>query len=525
MKLQFRTLLFIWATIFILVSTSWILKNNLPPSWDQANYLEASEILRQELAGGDVLGFLDKTTTILGYKAPLITILPIPLYLAFGSSPRVALMLNMVFAGLFFVFFYKLVALIFDRRIALTSILIISTMPLFYGLTRYFFVEFGLMTLVTVWMYLVLKTENLTNKKYLFLLGAVSGLGMLMKFHFFIFVGGPVLVIIFNSWKNLGVKIFNVRNILVFAAPGAIIALPWYARNFLTVLWKAKRASNPELLGNLYYGPPLSFNNLYLSGLDFINFVISSYWFFVLLVLATVFFYQRKRVKINYFLLLWFLVPFLIFYLGPNKDYRLMLPLLPPLAILVAWLLAKIAGKKQLLASAALTVFPVLIFLNTSVFGTKLIQSKIAVGPLVIAESKIGDYVQAPRNENWPITETLNFLWQIDQSTNRKIVMLASEDESFNVNNLRYYAVLAKLPLDVKSASYFPKGTEYKTIRNTIEQGDYMIMKVGGRPGPNDLNRFNGLILERVDSLKWREIPNNIVLPDNGRVKVWQKIS
>jgi hypothetical protein len=304
-----------------------------------------------------------------------------------------------------------------------------------------------------------------------------------------------------------------------------LIALPWYVRNIITVLWKAKRASNPELLGNLYYGSPLSYNNLYRSGLDFINYAISPYWFLIIILLAAIFISKGKKIKINYFLLWWFLIPFLIFYLGPNKDYRLMLPLLPPVAILVAWLLNKVVGKKQLLVSVVLAVFPVLIFLNTSVFGAKLIGSKISVGPFVFTDKKVGDYAQVPKNEHWPITETLSFVSKINPDSNKKIVMLTSEDESFNVNNLRYYAVLAKLPLDVKSASYFPKETNYETIRATIEKGDYMVMKVGGRPGPADLNRFNNLILQNLDNSKWQEIPNNIVLPDNGRVKTWQKIS
>ncbi|MEX2028731.1 MAG: glycosyltransferase family 39 protein [Candidatus Curtissbacteria bacterium] len=525
MNLQYRIFLSIWAVVFIFATIFWIFKNNLPPSWDQAHYLEGSAILHQTLTDKGLFPFIDKATTILETKAPLVTILPIPLYLIFGSSLHVALIVNVVFAGLFFIFFYKLTALIFDRRIAIASILIISTTPLFYGLARYFFVEFGLATFVVMWMYLILKTENLTNKKYLFLLGIVSGLGMLMKFHFFIFVAGPALVVFYRSYKKVGIKVVNWRNAVVFSLPVVAIAGPWYARNIITVLWKAKRASNPELLGNLYYGAPLSYNNLYHSGLDFINGVMSPYWFFALLVLIVIFFQQRKRAKINYFLLLWFMVPFLIFYLGPNKDYRLMLPLLPPLAMLVAWLLAQIAGNKHLLASVVLAIFPALVFFNTSVFETKLIQSKIALGPFVVSDSKIGDYVQAPRDEDWPITETLNFLWQIDQTTNGKIVMLSSEDESFNVNNLRYYAVLAKLPLDVKSASYFPKGTDYETIRSTIERGDYLIMKVGGRPGPADLNRFKDLIMDNLDNSKWLEMPNNIVLPDDGRIKTWQKIS
>lgn len=524
MNLYWRLFLTLWVVIFVVTTTFWIFKNNLPPSWDEANYLGASEILRQTLADRGVFSFFANTTTILGTKAPLITILPVPLYLLFGSTPHVALLINIIFCLIFFVFFYKLVLQLFDEKVAIISCLIVSTLPIFYGLVRYYYVEFGLMVFVVIWIYLATKTENLTNKKYLFFVGLISGLGVLMKFHFFIFIAGPALAVVYESWKNLKMKIFNIRNILIFTIPAMVIALPWYIHNILTVLWKAKRATNPELLGKLYYGSPLSFKNLYLSALDFINFALSGYWFIVLLILLVLFIYQKKKFNINFLLFCWFFIPFAIFYLGPNKDYRLMLPLLPPVAILIAWLIEKTFKNKYLLVTIVLTLFPTLIYLNTAVFDTKMISHKISLGPLVVADTKIGDYVQPTRNEYWPITEILTFISSIDSTENKKIVMLASEDESFNVNNLGYYAVLAKLPLEVKSVSYFLINTKYEVIEETINRGDYLLMKVGGRAGPEGLNRYNDLILRNLNYEKWHEIPNEIILPDSGKINIWQKI-
>lgn len=513
----------VFIALFSIGSASfWIFKNNLPPPWDQASYLEGSVYLYQSLTDKGLASFLIDTTIVLGSKAPLITILPVPLYLLFGSSYHTALMVNLIFMVIFYIFFYKLVTLIFDYKVALTSTVIVSTMPLFYGLARYFFVEFGLMTIVVIWMYLILKTKNLSNTKYLFLLGVISGLGMLMKFHFLMFVTGPLLIILWQSWEKIGSKLINFRNIAIFCVPALAIAAPWYFRNILTVLWKAKRATNPELLGNLYYGPPLSSGNIYLSGIDFINFVISPYWLCVLFILTAIFVYKRKRFKFNYFLPSWFILPFLVLYLGPNKDYRLMLPLLPPVAILIAWLLGQIAGKKQYLFLVVAMVFPLAIFLNTSFFNAKIIRNKISVGPLIFADLKIGEYVQVPRDEIWPVDKILEFIAARDGSNIKKVV-LASENETININTFRYFSLLKKLPLDVKSGSYFPINTDYATIQRTVDDGDYLIMKLGGREGPYDLNRFNNLILERIDVSKWHKISNDNVLPDTGTIMIWQK--
>lgn len=523
MKLRYRPLLTILSAFFIGTTALWIFKNNLPPAWDQAQYLEASDIMHQTLVNDGFFKFLNKTTTILTVKAPLIAILPVPLYLVFGSSPHVALTINLIFMLIFYIFFYKLISLVFNRKIAILSSTVISTMPLFYGLVRYFYAEFGLLTITVVWLYFLQKSEFLTKKKYLLLLGLIFGLGMLMKFHFFIFIAGPAIVVVYRSWRKIGVKIFDFKNALIFTLPALLIALPWYLRNIPTLLWKVKRSSSPDLLGNLYYGPSFSFNNLYFSALDFINYAISFYWFVVLLVFTTAYIFKKGKYSINYFLLSWFLVPFLVFYLGPNKDYRLILPLLPPIAVLAAKLIEVLSSKKYIFIIFTLIVFPpTFIYLNTSVFGAKLIQNRVSAGPLVIADKTIGDYVKAPRSESWPIVELLNYIAKLSDDE-QKTVILASEDEIFNINSLKYYATHEKIPLTIKTASYFPQDTSYDVVEVTIDQGDYLVMKTGGNIGPADLNRFNNLTLQNLDHQKWRELEHNITLPDGGKIKIWQK--
>lgn len=509
------------AFFFIGLTSFWIFKNNLPPPWDQASYLEGSVFLYQSLTDHGLINFLVDSTIVLGSKAPLITMLPIPLYLLFGTSYHVALVVNLIFMVIFYIFFYKLVSLVFDKKTALASSAIISTMPLFYGLARYFYVEFGLMTMVVVWMYLILKTKNLTNTKYLFFLGIVSGLGMLMKFHFFIFVTGPLLVIVYQSWKKIGSKLVNYKRIAVFIIPALTIATPWYARNILTVLWHAKKAANPEVLGSLYYGWSLSLSNIYLSALDFINFVVSPYWLMVLLALTTIFVYRRKRARINYFFLSWFIFPFLLFYLGPNKDYRLMLPLLPPLSILTAWLFTKVLGKRSYFLLMMAMVVPLEVYLNTTILNAKIFASKISLGPFIFADLQIGEYIKVPKVENWPVDTILEYIAKHDSRI--KKVVLASEDEAININTLRYFSLLNHLPLNIKSGSYFSKNASYQTVEKTIEGGDYLVMKLGGREGPADLNRFKYSILEIVEKSKWKKIPNDIRLPDQGRIMIWQK--
>jgi len=170
-------------------------------------------------------------------------------------------------------------------------------------------------------------------------------------------------------------------------------------------------------------------------------------------------------------------------------------------------------------------IFPTIVYLNTTVFSAQLIPQRISLGPIVFADNKTGPYVQLPRNEYWPVVEVLKYIAEYSLDDKTKKLILASEDEAFNINGLQYYATRYKLPIKIQSASYFQKGTTYETIQAAIDQGDYLIMKVGGMTGPIGLNRYNDLILKNLNFQIWEEIPNSFILPDGGILKIWRKVS
>lgn len=61
------------------------------------------------------------------------------------------------------------------------------------------------------------------------------------------------------------------------------------------------------------------------------------------------------------------------------------------------------------------------------------------------------------------------------------------------------------------------KGPTLKELESIINQGDYLVMKVGGDVGPAGLNRFNDVILTRS---KWQATENLIRFPDGGRLYI-----
>lgn len=515
--------LLFWSIFFCALTIFWIFKNTLPPAWDQSYYLEGSEHLYQTLRSDGLWSFLEETTKVLGRKAPLLPISTVPLYLIFGSSHQIAILINVLFFIIFVYFYYLLAKNFVGEKIAVGAVLVTSTMPLFYGLVRNYFVEFSLMSLVVLWMYLLSKTEGLTRKNYLFWLGLVSGLGMLAKFHFFLFVVGPLGSVLYERLKKSG---FNkavgilLKRSLYFIIPAALVALPWYLRNIKTVLWHAKRATDPQLLGDYYYGPFYSLENISKFLSDLVNFSISGYWFLVLLFLTVILIVRKAKIHVNWFLTLWFLVPFGVFSLGPNKDYRLLLPLLPAFGLFLSWLMYKTLGNIGNPYLGIIFILPILIFINSTFLRIPSLDN-LHLGPILISGEKIGDYVAPPRNQYWPTADILNYLDSLDPHNRRKVIISASEHESFNINNLRYYVKKERLDLEIKTVSYFSDDTKLDTILTLIEGGDYLIMKIGGSPNPVGLNKFNTrvqkVILEDPD---WENVANDFVFPDGGRLFV-----
>src|SRR2546427_4281481 len=131
--------------------------------------------------------------TALPTKAPLIAVLPLPFYLAFGPSHKSALLVNSLWIAVSNLALFLLGRRLFSGEVGLVAVVFYQTMPLVYGLSRTVMTEYGLAALVLVSLYCLVTSEGLTRGAANFALGVVIGLGLLMKILFPAFVAGPLL--------------------------------------------------------------------------------------------------------------------------------------------------------------------------------------------------------------------------------------------------------------------------------------------------------------------------------------------
>jgi hypothetical protein len=124
------------------------------------------------------------------------------------------------------------------RRQGMVGVALLATFPMFYSMSRYFYLEFALTAMVALTVYLLLAADGFQKPWVSLLFGVCLGLGLLTKRTFALFVAGPVIAIILSSgllpaaWRRLKQRPrLNWRNLLFSSAGGLALAALWYFPN------------------------------------------------------------------------------------------------------------------------------------------------------------------------------------------------------------------------------------------------------------------------------------------------------
>ncbi len=244
---------------------------------------------------------------------------------------------NMIYFTILIISIYLLGKTIFSQQAGFIAAYYISFYPAIFGLSRSYGLDFPLISIVCLAMYVLLSCEGFKNLYYSILFGIVSGLGMLIKGQFVIFVAGPLLLAVLSGLRNkVNKKAFFV-NILISTILAVLISLIWWhklfplgsEKNFLTGFSFSKSAVPQSLI---YY-----LKQSYIS--------ISPVFFTMFLVGLFSYFFNYNRQKL--FFLLWLVIPLIFF----TKTYviteeRFIYPVFGPVALIAGIGLSQAPLKK-----------------------------------------------------------------------------------------------------------------------------------------------------------------------------------
>ena len=210
-------------------ASAWhVLRRAAPPTWDEAAYLSASCWLWDHLASGRLWAFCRQFAHASEFKAPLVSLLPLPAYLLAGKGLAPALCANVAAWALAGWCAWRLGRRFAGEAGGAWAAGCVALLPLGYGLSRHFYAE-PLLTAIVLGTLEVLLAGGRPVA-----LGLLLGLGMLAKVSFPLYVAVPMALL----WRRER----GAREWALAAAIGGLAACTWYALHGASALSFARSA-------------------------------------------------------------------------------------------------------------------------------------------------------------------------------------------------------------------------------------------------------------------------------------------
>ena len=460
-------------------ATAWhIAQNAAPPTWDDAWYLEVSFRLWSALKASP-LAFARAYVDAFHIKAPLISLIPLPLYALFGPGERVAVWANLPLAALAAWAWYRTAAEWWKdhprgRDAAMLGGALTALLPLSYGLSRVFFVETLVSCLLALfaWRCAAAKKNGRIEGARL---GVLLGLGLLAKVTFPLLAAGFI-------WPARE-RLKPHAKLALLAA--CLIAATWYASNAPYVLGFAWSAGFGKIAHDYAGAGGLS------ARADWLTAVLRNGFSWPLAAamatVAAAASLPRRRLDEGARTALWALAPLLVYAAGVNHETRMIAPLLAVPALLAARAAVSFSRPAaRALASAVL--------LGAGLW-TCADQTFRAGADRALA------YNGAPTPDaGWDRGALVAAV--VRAAGPDAVAAVALEHRNLNANNLSSLAAARGLPLSFVSLGYAQESVEGALIRLKDKNASALVL-VDGLPAsevPAFLNKANAGIAAAVHS-------------------------
>lgn len=321
----------------------WLSCNDQPPMWDSAFHLaHAYQFLHYSRIGPTGPGGIFSLTTI---YPPLFYMTLTPL-LRLGLGPDAATVVHWPFLLVILLSVYALGWKIFrNRTLGVLAAALTVTFPHIQWFSREIMIDLEVVAFTTLVMALALASEQFERRRFAVYLGVAMGFGMLFKWSVLFYVGPPLLwyaIQAFRQAPSPEQRRSRANHFLLAVLIGGTIPWPWYlfrirelVHYFLPVTQGlGKVEGDPGLWtldGWLFYLRAMVGWQLFLP--------------FTLLLVIALFLAVRERMPGLGLLAAWLIGPYLIFSLMANKAPRFMAPLLPAVALMLAWFAVTRTGK------------------------------------------------------------------------------------------------------------------------------------------------------------------------------------
>jgi len=498
------------SLFFVVTNLIWLRLDRSPPSWDDGYYLTKSLVMYDALSNEGLFGYAKRSLTVMGSKPPLIAMLPTTVYLVVGRRWRAAYAVNLIFLLVMFAVLYRLGRKYGSPRAGLLAVLISGTMPILYGLARWYLVECGLTAIVCLAM-AIASDWNAADRWKPFLLGTTCGVGLLLKFSFPVYVLIPFVYFAIREKRAW----LEWKTMLAFGTPLAVLALPWYLVNFHRALETARNAGSEATAKAYKTGDIFSMQDVWNYLVNLLNAGPVFYFVAALLLLFAVIRIIRPLQKRGLILCILWGSPILLLIFGHYRDLRYAAPLFPALAVALALLVD--AALERWRDAAAVVAFvllalPLFSMLQTS-FGL-LDGKRLELGGLLFVAPRL-DYARKYNPVAWPQREILMDIHRLAKSAPEETVplMVGTDSVRFNANNFELAAKQERLPFEISTTAY---ETNTSSLLSSLDAAAFVVYKSGGEL-ESPFNSGREAAIKHVrESGTFLELPIARALPDGG---------
>ncbi|MBI3584992.1 MAG: glycosyltransferase family 39 protein [Nitrospinae bacterium] len=466
-KLSYPHLILVSLSLFLIVNNIiWLKHDTLPPIWDQAGHLTKSYDYFKAIEHLDS-NILYKLLTLTNFYPPLFYISSYPFYKILGMSGDSGCLTNSIFLILLIFSTYGIANTLYGKRAGILSALLASTYNVVSTHSRQYLLEISLISMVTLAIYFLLKSNDFKEKRYSIAFGIAAGIGMLTRWNFLFFVFPVIIYTIYKILKTVGSQQSTVRsqikNLIIASLFFIIILSPWYIANTGNILLNASISIKDSAV---IEGDPHGLNiENFIYYLKTINEQVSSP-LYLLFIIGFALYIYRYRENRDMSIFWWFIGSYLIVTAVANKDSRYSMHYLPAVAIFSTFWIKDIKSVIVKNGLSVIIITFVLLQYLSSTYGLRLFS---------VERTSLGPFNFILLQKNPPIKED----WRVDEI--EKVIL--AENRFYNTKNM--VRIIPDYPTFAKATfEYYKYFNNYDNIHfswhtNFPDFTDYIVTKTG----------------------------------------------
>jgi hypothetical protein len=309
-------------------------RDKFPPIHDEFRCFELSIGYLDDFEKSPFIFLKSSITEVI---PPLYRLLPLPFYMLFGENIDILGTINIFWLILLIISVYLLGKQLLNPNFGLIAVIILLGFPAIIGYSRICYYPIALTACVALSYYFLIRSNFFENKKFCYLWGLSCIIGFLIHPYFLYYILPGIIILFLNiRTKEQRLNFLKVF-LLIFLSSGfwyiSVLIYPPARINFLNLVKPTFAGSQPmtNIIKN-YFSP----NGL----LEFQ--IFPYYWIFVLSSIYLI----SKIVYLSY-IYAWVSLSFILVLFHPSQNVvpRLLLPILPGIAIIITCFSSRL-GKK-----------------------------------------------------------------------------------------------------------------------------------------------------------------------------------